>query len=139
MRPMGEGLMAHTLHEQRDLNSPQQLFEDAAKLKTDPEMVSLAKQLIQRQTGDYDPADLEDRYETKLRAMLDAKIKGEGFHEEEAPADRGNVIDLMAALKESLGQTVPEPARKKPAPAKKAGSDKTGTPQAAKGGSRKRA
>jgi DNA end-binding protein Ku len=106
LRPMGAGLMAHTLHEERDLNSPKELFEDAAELKTDPEMVALATQLIQRQSGRYDPSDIEDRYETRLRAMLDAKLKGEGVDlQEEAPADRGNVIDLMAALKKSLGQT----------------------------------
>ena len=29
LRPMGAGLMAHTLYEERDLNNPQELFEDA--------------------------------------------------------------------------------------------------------------
>jgi DNA end-binding protein Ku len=111
LRPMGAGVMAHTLHEERDLNSPKELFDDAAKLKTDPDMVALATQLIERQSGRYDPSDLEDRYEIRLRAMLDAKIKGEGFDEqEEAPVDRSNVIDLMAALKKSLAQAEPEPA-----------------------------
>ena len=53
LRPTGEGLMAHTLHEDRDLNSPKELFEDLAGVKTDPEMVQLATQLIQRQSGKY--------------------------------------------------------------------------------------
>jgi DNA end-binding protein Ku len=126
LRPMGIGLMAHTLYEERDLNSPRELFEDAAQLKTDPQMVSLAIQLIKRQSARYDPADTEDRYETRLRAMLDAKLKGEGVDtEEEVPAERSNVIDLMAALKKSLGQTVEEPkaaaaaAKSAPAPKKK--------------------
>jgi DNA end-binding protein Ku len=66
--------------------------------------VQLAKQLIERQTGSYDLSDLEDRYETRLRAMIDAKLKGERIEEEEEP-DRGNVIDLTAALRKSLGQT----------------------------------
>ena len=51
LRPMGEGLMAHTLYEDRDLNSSQELFEDLAAIKTDPEMVQLATQLVQRQSG----------------------------------------------------------------------------------------
>ncbi len=69
-------------------------------------MVQLAKQLIDRQTTAYDPSDLEDHYETRLRAMIDAKLKGEGLDvsEPEEP-ERGNVIDLMAALKKSLGQS----------------------------------
>ena len=105
LRPMGDGLMAHTLYEDRDLNSSQELFDDLAGIKTDPEMVQLATQLVQRQSGKYDSADLEDRYETRLRAMIDAKLKGEGIElsEPEEP-DRTNVVDLMAALKKSLGQ-----------------------------------
>ena len=106
---MGDGLMAHTLYEERDLNSSQELFDDLAGIKTDPEMVQLATQLVQRQSGEYDAADLEDRYETRLRAMIDAKLKGEGVElsEPEEP-DRTNVVDLMAALKKSLGQEKPE-------------------------------
>ena len=70
-------------------------------------MVSLAVQLIDRQTSAYDPADLEDRYETRLRAMLDAKIKGEGVLEPAAPAlAESNVVDLMAALRKSLGEAL---------------------------------
>jgi DNA end-binding protein Ku len=119
LRPMGDGLMAHTLYEDRDLNSSQELFDDLAAIKTDPEMVQLATQLVQRQSGEYDSADLEDRYETRLRAMIDAKLKGEGIEasEPEEP-DRTNVVDLMAALKKSLGQEKPE--EKRDAPAKKA-------------------
>ena len=71
--------MAHTLYEERDLNNSQELFEGLGGIKTDPEMVQLASQLVQRQSGKYDAADLEDRYETRLRAMIDAKLKGEGI------------------------------------------------------------
>jgi DNA end-binding protein Ku len=72
---------------------------------------------VQRQSGKYDAADLEDHYETRLHAMIDAKLKGEGIDtsEPEAP-ERTNVVDLMAALKKSLGQA---PERKKPAPTRK--------------------
>jgi DNA end-binding protein Ku len=116
--PIDHGLIAHTLYEDRDLNSPKELFDDLAGIKTDPEMVQLATQLVQRQSGKYDSADLEDRYETRLRAMIDAKLKGEGVDlSEPAEPDRTNVVDLMAALKKSLGEAAPEKAEpvKKPA------------------------
>jgi DNA end-binding protein Ku len=127
LRPMEGGLVAQTLHEQRDINDAKAVFEGATRLKTDPDMVKLATQLIDRQTGTYDPSDIEDKYETRLRAMIDAKLKGEGIKDEEAEEpNRGNVVDLMAALKKSLGQAGNEPARaesaaegKKPAPAAK--------------------
>ena len=136
LRPMGPGLVAHTPLEERDLNSPRELFEDAAKLKTEPEMVMLATQLIERQTAPYDPAYLEDRYETRLRAMIDAKLHGEGLQEEVAmDTDRTNVVDLMAALRKSVGQATPEAPPPKPGKptGKKAGG------QAAERPSRKRA
>ena len=84
-------------------------------------MVKLATQLIDRQTGRYDPADMEDRYEARLRAVIEAKLKGEGIEpEEQEEPDRGNVIDLMAALKRSLGQTVEEKPAPRARPASKA-------------------
>jgi DNA end-binding protein Ku len=102
--PMGKGLVAHTLHEERDLNNAHEVFDDSPGGKSDAEMVTLATQLIERQTGEYDPADVEDRYEARLRDVIDAKLKGEGIPpmDEEEP-DRDNVIDLMAALRQSLG------------------------------------
>ena len=73
--------------------------------KIDPEMVKLAIQLVDRQTGRVlIRRTWRIRYETRLRAMLDAKLKGEGFSDQLEPEmDRTNVIDLMAALKKSLG------------------------------------
>jgi DNA end-binding protein Ku len=137
LRAMDGGLVAHTLDEQRNINDARSIFGDAAEIKTDPEMVSLAKQLIDRQTTTYDPADLEDRYETRLRAMIDAKLKGEGIDvSEPAEPDRTNVVDLMAALKKSLAQeATPTKATQSPAPAK---PKRAAAAQAAKPG-RKRA
>ena len=110
--------MAHALYEDRDLNSAKDLFGMLANIKTDPEMVQLATQLVERQVDKYDSADLEDRYETRLRAMLDAKLKGEGLDlaAEAVSAPASNVVDLMAALKQSLGQA---PAEKQTQPKRK--------------------
>jgi DNA end-binding protein Ku len=112
LRPMEGGLVAQTLHEQRDINDAKAVFEGATAIKTDPDMVKLATQLIDRQTGTYDPSDLEDKYETRLRAMIEAKLRGEGIEDDtsEEP-DRGNVVDLMAALRKSLGQGGEEPEK----------------------------
>ena len=112
LRSMSGGLVAHTLDEQRDINDARSILGDAAEAKTDQEMVTLAKQLIERQTATYDPSDLEDRYETRLRAMIDAKLKGEGIDvSEPAEPDRTNVVDLMAALKNSLAQEAAAPKK----------------------------
>jgi DNA end-binding protein Ku len=136
VRATGDGLVAHTLDEQRDINDARSIFGDAVEVKTDPEMVQLARQLIDRQTAKYDPSDLEDRYETRLRAMIDAKLKGEGIDlTEAAEPDRSNVIDLMAALKKSLG----EAAEAKPPTAKKPAKEARSPAEPAAKAPRKRA
>ena len=110
--PIQGGLAVHTLLEERDLNSASGLFDKVAGKPVDPEMVQLAKQLVTRQVGVYDPSDVEDRYETRLRDIIAAKLKGEGARQEAVVAvERGNVVDLMAALKKSLGQTTERPAK----------------------------
>ncbi len=126
--PMQDGLIVHTLYEHRDIANPASLFDQVPKDKPDTDMVKLATQLIERQQKPFAPSDLEDRYEARLREVIDAKIKGSGFKPAaEATPERGNVIDLMAALKKSLGQTESKPAAKekaaprKAAPRKKAG------------------
>lgn len=104
----GRGLVAHTLYEERELNASEPLFADIPEHVADPDMVKLARQLIERQTGAYDPADFEDQYEKRLRAVIEAKLKGEGIAPEEVESRGDNVVDLMAALRQSLGQTEPE-------------------------------
>ena len=132
IRQMDAGLVAHTLNEQRDLNDYAPLFEDVRDVKVDPEMVQLAVQLVARQTGRYDPADLEDRYESRLRAMLDAKLAGEGVLLDDDPMpDHSNVIDIMAALRKSLGEPASTKAPKavKAPVAAKARGRKAPTPE----------
>jgi DNA end-binding protein Ku len=129
LRLFGNGLAAHTLHEQRDLNDASGLFDEPVAV--DEAMVQLAKQLVDRQTAAYDPADIEDRYETRLRAMLDAKLKGEGVTLDEAPEPAAtNVVDLMAALRRSLAEDDKRAAGAEPAPAAKSKAAKPAAPKA---------
>ena len=131
--PMGKGMVCHTLHEPRELYDAKPLFESIADAKPDPEMIKLATQLIERQQGKFTPGDTEDHYETRLREVIAAKLKGEGItpQQTEAPA-RDNVIDLMAALKASLGRGEPTeqttPDRRKSAPAKRKAAAKRKAP-----------
>jgi DNA end-binding protein Ku len=102
-------------------------------------MVDLATQLIKRQTDKYDPADLVDRYENRLRAMIDAKVAGMPLETvEERPSERGNIIDLVAALRKSLAESKAAESRgTKTAP--KGPPPKKGSPQPAGKATRKRA
>lgn len=134
--PMERGMVLHTLHEPRDLYAHDKLFEQVPNARPDAGMVKLATQLIERQEGKFEPADVEDHYEAKLREIIDAKLKGEGITPERPAEPRGdNVIDLMAALKRSLGQDA-KPAHTKPAATRR--RSKTAAPKK-KAAARKRA
>jgi DNA end-binding protein Ku len=112
--PSGKGMVCHTLHDPHDLWDAEEIWAEIGTEKSDSSMVTLATQLIDRQNGKFRPDDTEDRYEAKLREVIEAKLKGEGITPEQpSEPDRGNFIDLMAALKASLGQETPAAARKK--------------------------
>jgi DNA end-binding protein Ku len=118
--PMDGGLVLHTLHDRREIYDSKALFGPVSGETPDLEMVKLAEQLIERQEAPFEPADIEDRYEARLREVIAAKLKGEGIQAEPPPAEkRGEVIDLMAALKASLGKAQ-ESGRKAPAENRKA-------------------
>jgi DNA end-binding protein Ku len=130
--PMDRGLVLHTLHEEGDLRDAAEAFAEVPRTAPDAEMVKLAQQLIQRQAGEYDPADTEDRYATRLRALIDERRDGRTpAPEPEDDAPGSNVVDLMAALRDSLkqgGRGKAKPAAAKPAAAKaKAGKPKKAT------------
>jgi DNA end-binding protein Ku len=119
--PLSKGLVVHTLYETRDITNPASLFGSVPAEKPEPDMVKLAMQLIDRQSDRFVPADIDDRYEARLREVIDAKLKGRGPQPPSNTAPKsGNVVDLMAALKKSLGQTSKAAAAEKaPAAAKK--------------------
>ena len=75
--------------------------------------------------GDFDASQFKDRYDEALREMIKAKAKGGKGVVDIAEPDDTNVIDLMAALKNSLkgGGGDKKPAAKK-APAKKPAAKK---------------
>lgn len=129
--PMDKGLVLHTLHDAKEIADPAELFSGVPSETADPEMVQLATLLIDRQSAEFEPADMEDRYEKRLREVIAAKLEGEQV---EAPpeetADHGNVIDLMAALKRSLGQVPETSARGKSAPTGGKGGKTSGTKRA---------
>jgi non-homologous end joining protein Ku len=80
-------------------------------------MVSLATQLIDRETAAYDPSDTEDRDEKRLRDVIQAKLKGKGIEMgETAQPAVSNVVDLMATLRRSLAAAATLAEQAKPSP-----------------------
>jgi len=85
--------------------------------------------LIERKAGEFDPSEFHNRYVDALKDLIAEKQKKKGQKviqdpdADKAPAKGSNVIDLMAALKKSLGDEKKGKTTKaasKKAPAKKA-------------------
>jgi len=114
-----KGMFVTTLRDPREVRSTAAYFDEIPNVKTDPEMLQLAEKLIEAKVTHFDPKQYEDRYETALMAMIKEKLKGHKPIIAAAP-ERGNVINLMDALKASLGTAKPDaPSKSKSAPAAK--------------------
>jgi DNA end-binding protein Ku len=115
------GMFVCTLRNPSEVRGTAEYFGTIPVGKPDPEMLELAEKLIEQKVTKFDPKTYEDRYEAALMQMIREKLKGHKPIIAAAP-ERGNVINLMDALKASLGQSKP-PAKSKSkaeAPAKAA-------------------
>ncbi len=67
--------------------------------------VNLARQLVEQIGAEtFNPADYEDEVRQRVLADIERKVAGKEIAAAPAPAETGQVIDLMAALKASLGE-----------------------------------
>lgn len=139
IKACGRGLVMETLRYADEVNKASSYFSEISTTEPDAELLDLATTLIKKKTGKFDASDFKDRYALALRELIERKKKGRSIEidTDTAPDPRGsNVIDLMAALKKSLGN----PASRAKAPAKKAAAKARKKPSAkTKSAARKRA
>ncbi|QQR36779.1 Ku protein [Devosia oryziradicis] len=110
------GMFVTTLRNPNEVRGTAEYFGNVPVGKPDPEMLDLAQKLIEQKVTHFDPKAYEDRYEVALMAMIKEKLKGHKPIIAAAP-ERGNVINLMDALKASLGEAKPAAPSKAKAPA----------------------
>ena len=128
IEPRDNGLVAYTLRSHDEVRDAGELFDDIPDRKADPQMVAIAEKIIEQQEGPFDPSQFKDRYEDALRALIKQKEKGGKSKVMVEEPETTNVVDLMEALRKSLGQK--PGAASKPA-AKKASAGKTAAKKAA--------
>ena len=108
LKPCGRGLVLETLHYADEVNRAQNFFRDIEDTAPDPDLLDLAKTLIEKKAGKFDASAYHNRYIEALHRLIEKKQKAGGKRVlEEAGEPAGvssrNVIDLMAALKASVG------------------------------------
>jgi DNA end-binding protein Ku len=104
IRPMQDGLMLHTMYyadEVRDFGEVDK-GEDA---KVKPGELELAERLLAELTNEsFKPEQYADEYRTRVLAAVETKVEGKEVTTLAPAAQRTQVIDLMDALKQSLGK-----------------------------------
>ena len=117
------GLVLTTLRTAQEVRSLDEV--GAPELpKPEPQMLQIAEKIVEQQSGSFDPGEFNDRYEDALRALIEEKRKGKPVKPAKPASDDGKVIDLMAALKKSLGASVERRPSSTKAASAKAGSKK---------------
>lgn len=116
IEPRDNGMVAWTLRSQREVRDAATYFDAIPDKKPDAAMIQIAQKIIEQQEGPFDPEQFNDRYEDALRALIKEKQKGKGrkVAAPEQPEDT-NVVDLMEALRSSLGKAPAKATAKKPA------------------------
>ncbi len=127
MSPRNRGIMVTTLRTADEVRADEAYFADIRDEAPEPELVELAEQLIEKKSAPFDPASFHDRYQDALLELVKAKIKGEEPVIAKAP-ERGKVINLMDALKRSVGEAEERkpPATSRPSTSRPAAAGRAG-------------
>lgn len=106
LKPCGRGLVLETLRYADELRKAQSYFREIPDSKPDADLLDLAETLIEKKSAKFDASEFHDRYVDALKGLIEKKSKAKGRkiieETDEAPRTKGNVIDLMAALKKSV-------------------------------------
>ena len=141
LKPCGKGMLLETLRYAEEVNKAQSYFREIEDREPDADLLDMAAMLIERKTGKFDPSEFHNRYVDALKGLIEEKQrkKGEKIIQDpdadEAPSRGSNVVDLMAALKRSLGEDAGGADKEKPkkaAPTKKPPARRTAAKAPAK-------
>ena len=127
VRSMNNGLVMHFMYFANEVRDFEQIpkAEDAKVPKGE---IDLGRDLIDKlSSAEFNPEQYHDEYRERFLAMIDQKVKGQEITvAPPAPERRGKVVDLMAALKGSLGKA----KEKKPAVSAKSSEPEKGRKRA---------
>jgi DNA end-binding protein Ku len=121
LEAMDKGMIGTLLRYPYEVRDPAEYFDDIQDVKITNDMLDLARHIVEQKSGSFEPGKFEDQYETALVDLINKKRAGKPIIPKEQ-ARGENVVDLMEALRKSVGgAAVAEPSvSKKPASKAKA-------------------
>ena len=127
------GMMAYTMRYAAELRAADDYFRDIKRVEVNEDSLDLAKMLINKRAAAFDPSIFFDGYEVAVKELVDAKLQNLPVPQDEpVAAPRGKVINLMDALRKSIGGGAPEAEPEaRPAPARPAARGEKKPPKSA--------
>ncbi len=111
LRPMNGGLMLHTMYYENEVRQVEQ-FGKSSGIELKEAEVKVAHQLVEALAAEFDPKKYYDTFEENVKKLIKARLEGKEVAAVEKPRKPAPVVDLMAALKESLAQIPKKPAQR---------------------------
>ncbi|HXL68117.1 MAG TPA: Ku protein [Xanthobacteraceae bacterium] len=111
IRAFGKGMMLETLRYAGELKKSDTVFKAIPDLKPAADLVDLAEELIERKAKKFVASAFVDTYEKALHELIDAKAEHRQVRDIEEPQQSAKVIDLMEALRKSVGRGGKETGR----------------------------
>jgi len=103
LKACGKGLLIETLRYADEVKKADSFFSEIPTVDTNKELIGLAEELIGRKAEKFDPGKFKDAYAVALKELIDAKLEKRPPKDIEEPQQSAQVIDLMQALKRSVG------------------------------------
>jgi len=100
LRPHKGGMMLHTMYYKEEVREVESFGAPDVEIKEAE--IKVAHQLIEALAGDWDPEKYQDSFQENLKKLIEAKLEGGEVQAVEQPKKLAPVVDLMAALKQSL-------------------------------------
>ena len=110
LRPQEGGLILHTMYYEDEVRKIEAAPAPHAPLKEAE--IKVAQQLVDALAAKWEPSKYHDTFEENLKKLIKARLEGKEVTAVEKPAKPAPVVDLMAALKQSLAQMEKKPARR---------------------------
>jgi DNA end-binding protein Ku len=96
-------MMAYTLRYSNELRNEQEYFRDLKSVQINEESLELAEALIAKKSSKLDLSKFVDGYEVAVKELIDAKVNNLPVPKDEVTEPKGKVVNLMDALRKSLG------------------------------------
>jgi DNA end-binding protein Ku len=110
LEALDKGLMGTLLRYPYEVRSEDEYFDEIQDVKVTKDMLDLAKHIVDQKSGRFEPDKFEDHYETALVELINSKRNGKPMTAKARPRGE-NVVDLMDALRKSIGQESPAPVK----------------------------